>query len=77
MIALVTPGGKESLLNGGLWEQSFMTGLQLVLCTCNLFTLMVIINLAPGLAHESPNRHDNNVYSIEYTGTVWKRCMED
>ena len=59
MIALVTPGGKESLLNGGLWEQSFMTGLQLVLCTCDLFTLTV--NLAPGLAHESANRHDNNV----------------
>ena len=58
MIALVTPGGEELLLNGRLWEQSFM---MVVICTCNLFTLTVKISLVPGLARESANRHDNNV----------------
>ena len=39
-----------------------MMGLQLILCTCNLFTLTVKkISLVLGLAHESANRHDNNV----------------
>ena len=37
-----------------------MMSLQLVLCTCDLFTLIVKISLVPGLAPESANGHDSN-----------------
>ena len=56
-----------------------MMGLQLVLCTCNLFTLTVKISLVAGLARESANRHDNNaaLTTLAESGNiVWRSRNE-